>query len=80
MGRRFVLSSDHPGRFFEIRMELYNPFNRIVFPNINNVGNPITNPSRNSNGQLTGGFGFMNVNSIAAGTARNMLAVARIAF
>lgn len=82
LGRRFVLSSDRPGRFFEIRMELYNPFNRIVFPNIGipNVGNPITNPTRNSNGQLIGGFGFMNVNNIAAGTARNMLAVARIAF
>ena len=79
MGRRFVLSDDHPGRFFELRFELYNPFNRLVFPNIG-VGNPITNPTRNSNGQLTGGFGFMNVNSIAAGTARNMLVVARIAF
>jgi hypothetical protein len=78
LGRRFVLSEAH-GRFFELRMEMYNPFNRIVFPNIG-VGNPITNPTRNSNGQLTGGFGFMNVNSIAAGTARNMLVVARIAF
>jgi hypothetical protein len=44
------------------------------------VGNPITQPTRNSNGLLTGGFGFMNVNNIAAGTARNMLVVARIAF
>jgi hypothetical protein len=78
LGRRFVLSEAH-GRFFELRMEMYNPFNRIVFPNIG-VGNPITSPTRNSNGQLTGGFGFMNVNSIAAGTARNMLVVARIAF
>jgi len=78
LGRRFVLSEAH-GRFFELRMEMYNPFNRIVFPNIG-VGNPITNPTRNSNGQLTGGFGFMNVNNIAAGTARNMLVVARIAF
>jgi hypothetical protein len=53
--------------------------NRIVFPNIG-VGNPITSPKRNSNQLLTGGFGFMNVNNIAAGTARNMLVVARIAF
>ena len=60
-------------------MEMYNPFNRIVFPNIG-VGNPITNPTRNSNGRLSGGFGFMNVNNIAAGTARNMLVVARISF
>ena len=60
-------------------MEMYNPFNRIVFPNIG-VGNPITNATRNSNSQLTGGFGFMNVNNIATGTARNMLVVARIAF
>ncbi len=79
MGRRFVLSDAHTNRFFEIRMEMYNPFNRIVFPAIG-VGNPITTATRNSNGLLTGGFGFMNVNSIAAGTARNMLVVARISF
>jgi len=29
---------------------------------------------------LSGGFGFMNVNNIAAGTARNMLVVARLNF
>jgi len=78
LGRRFVLSQEH-NRFFEIRMEMYNPFNRIVFPGIG-VGNPTTVATRNSNGQLTGGFGFMNVNSISTGTARNMLVVARIAF
>ena len=50
-----------------------------VVPGIG-VGNPTTNATRNSNGQITGGFGFMNVNSIATGTARNMLVVARIAF
>ena len=66
-------------RFLEMRMEMYNPFNRIVFPNIG-VGNPITSATHNSNSLLTGGFGFMNVNNIAAGTARNMLVVARIAF
>jgi hypothetical protein len=79
LGRRFVLSAKEVSRFFEIRMEMYNPFNRIMFPAIG-VGNPITNPTWNSNGLLTGGFGFTNVNNIAAGTARNMLAVARIAF
>ena len=79
LGRRFVLSDAHSGRFFEIRMEMYNPFNRIVFPNIG-VRNPITALTRNSNGQLTGGFGFMNINNIATNTARNMLVVARIAF
>ena len=79
IGRRFVLSDSHTARYFEIRMELYNPFNRIVFPNIG-VGNPITKATTNSNGLLSGGFGFMNVNNIAAGTARNMLVVARLAF
>jgi hypothetical protein len=44
------------------------------------VGNPITVPTYNSNHQLSGGFGFVNVNNIAAGTARNMLVVARLAF
>jgi hypothetical protein len=58
---------------------MYNPFTRIVFPAIG-VGNPISGATRNSNGQITGGFGFMNVNNIATGTARNMLVVARIAF
>jgi hypothetical protein len=79
LGRRFVLPGKEAGRFFEVRMEMYNPFNRIVFPNIG-VGNPITSATRNSNGLLTGGFGFMNVNNIVAGTARNMLVVARLAF
>jgi hypothetical protein len=79
VGRRFVLSDQHTSRFFEIRVEMYNPFNRIVFPAIG-VGNPITGPTYNSNQLLTGGFGFMNVNNIAAGTARNMLVVARVAF
>ena len=78
LGRRVSLSSEK-SRYFEIRVEMYNPFNRIVFPSTA-VGNPITAPTRNSNGQLTGGFGFMNVNNITAGTARNMLVVARIAF
>jgi len=78
LGRRFVLSEAH-SRFFEIRMEMYNPFNRIVFPNIG-VGNPLASATHNSNGLLSGGFGFMNVNSIVAGTARNMLVVARLAF
>ena len=79
LGRRFVLSDAHTSRFFEIRMEMYNPFNRIVFPAIG-VGNPVTAATHNSNGQLTGGFGFMNVNNIVAGTARNMLVVARLSF
>ena len=33
LGRRFVFSDSRPGTFFEIRVEMYNPFNRIVFPN-----------------------------------------------
>jgi hypothetical protein len=74
-----VFSDQHTSRFFEIRMEMYNPFNRIVFP-ATGVGNPITTPTYNSNHLLAGGFGFLNVNNIAAGTARNMLVVARIAF
>jgi hypothetical protein len=52
-----TLATMHHNRFFEIRMEMYNPFNRIVFPNIG-VGNPITSPTRNSNLLLTGGIGF----------------------
>jgi hypothetical protein len=79
LGRRFVLSDTHTARFFEIRAELYNPFNRIVFPAIG-VGNPLSPATHNSNGLLTGGFGFMNVNNIASGTARNLLIVARFAF
>lgn len=39
-GRRFVLSDAHTARFFEIRVEMYNPFNRIVFPAIV-VRNPV---------------------------------------
>jgi hypothetical protein len=80
LGRRFVLSDAYPStRFFEIRVEASNAFNRIVFPNVT-VGNPLASASHNSNGLLTGGFGFINYNNIAAGTARNLLVVARLAF
>ena len=37
-------------------------------------------PGYNSNALLTGGLGFLNVNHILAGTARNILVVVRIAF
>ena len=47
---------------FQIRAEFFNVFNRTVFPAISG-NNPVTTPTTNANGLITGGFGFYNTST-----------------
>ena len=47
---------------FDIRAEFFNIFNRLNLPAPG--GNPAATPTRNSAGELSGGFGFINVNNV----------------
>ena len=78
----FLITSADNKNLVDIKNGKFKPHDRPGRQTVLNigVGNPITSPTTNSNGLLTGGFGFMNVNNIVAGTARNMLVVARLAF
>jgi hypothetical protein len=57
-GRRFPIKE---GMSFEIRAEFFNIFNRLNLPGPAS-GNPTAAVTRNSAGELTGGFGFVNHN------------------
>jgi hypothetical protein len=48
---------------FEIRAEFFNIFNRLYLP-APTSGNPAAAVTRNSMGELTGGFGFVNPNNV----------------
>ena len=73
-GRRFPIKE---GMFFEIRAEFFNIFNRLNLPGPAS-GNPSAATTRNSAGELTGGFGFVSANG--AGGQRNGQIVARFQF
>ncbi len=72
-GRRFPIKEK---MFFEIRAEFFNLFNRLMLPTPG--GNPAATPTRNSAGEFTGGFGFINPNNV--GGQRNGQLVARFEF
>ncbi|HEU4389463.1 MAG TPA: TonB-dependent receptor, partial [Blastocatellia bacterium] len=57
-GRRFPIKE---GMFFEIRAEFFNIFNRLNLPGPASF-NPAAATTRNSAGELTGGFGFVSAN------------------
>jgi len=72
-GRKFPIKE---GLKFEIRMEIFNAFNRMNLPFPG--GSPTSTITRNSAGELSGGFGFINVNNV--GGQRNGQIVARFEF
>jgi hypothetical protein len=73
LGRRFSIKEKVK---FQIRAEFFNIFNRLNLPTPG--GNPAATPTRNSAGELSGGFGFLNPNNV--GGQRNGQLVARIEF
>jgi len=73
-GRRFPIKEKMA---FELRAEFFNVFNRLFLPGPAS-GNPAAAITRNSAGELTGGFGFINPNNV--GGQRNGQIVARFEF
>ncbi len=65
-GRRFRIKEKMS---FEIRAEFFNIFNRLYLP-LPTSGNPTAGVNRNSAGELTGGFGFVNHNGNPPDTFR----------
>jgi hypothetical protein len=74
LGRVFEIRE---GVTFQVRGEFFNAFNRLVFAGPAS-GNPTATVTRNSQGQLTGGFGF--INGLNSGTPRNGQVVLRLQF
>jgi Carboxypeptidase regulatory-like domain/TonB dependent receptor len=70
-GRNFHIRE---GKVLSIRAEFFNLFNRTILPDPG-VGSPSATVTRDKNGNLTGGFGFVNANN--AGQPRNGQLVAR---
>jgi hypothetical protein len=63
---------------FEVRMEMFNAFNRVTLP-APTASNPSQTPTFDSTGRQTGGFGFINVINGLNGARTGQL-VARIQF
>ncbi len=74
LGRRFTIKERLK---FDIRAEFFNVFNRLYLP-FPASGNPTAATTRNSAGELNGGFGFINPNNV--GGQRNGQLVARFEF
>jgi hypothetical protein len=74
VGRRFPLKEKMA---FEFRAEFFNLFNRLYLPNPLS-GNPAAAVTRNTAGELTNGFGFINPNNV--GGQRNVQLVGRFQF
>jgi len=80
LGRRFSIKEKVK---FDIRAEFFNIFNRLRLPGVSTLpfeaySNPRAAVNRNSAGELTSGFGFINPSNIAG--QRNGQLVARIEF
>jgi hypothetical protein len=78
LGRSFGLNKIREGMSFQIRAELFNAFNRLRIATP--TGAPRDATVRNSQGQLTGGFGFLNPTATSGGLPRNGQLVARFQF
>ena len=61
----------------QLRLEYFNVFNRIVLPNPS-ATSPLASTTRNAQGVLTGGFGWINANSVSG--QRNGQLIARFTF
>jgi len=73
-GRRFPIKER---MYFELRAEFFNIFNRLFLP-LPASGNPTATVTRNSAGELTGGYGFVSPNNV--GGQRTGQLVARFQF
>ena len=80
IGKRFPIRGERMA--VSLRVEFFNIFNRLEGVPNPSTSNPQTAPTRNSAGVLTGGFGFVNYNSISTtdGTPRSGQVVVRFEF
>jgi hypothetical protein len=69
-GKRFVFG-EKTRKSFTIRAELFNVFNRMVSLPDPSTGSPQNPPTRNAQGVLTGGFGFINYLAIDSNNQGN---------
>jgi len=73
LGKTFMLKERMS---FSIRAEFFNLFNQNLSVADPSTGSPATPPTR-SNGQLTGGFGFLNYLGIASNSVNSSLPTPR---
>ena len=59
-----VIPLREEGMRFELRVDFFNVFNRWVYPNLQNTGNPFQAAQYGSDGSIANGFGFLG-NSIS---------------
>jgi hypothetical protein len=71
IGKRFAFGGEKSRKAFMFRAEFFNVFNRLVSLPDPSTGNPQTAPTRNAQGILTGGFGFINFNAIDSNNQNN---------
>ena len=76
VGRTFPIKENRMK--FEVRMELFNAFNRVTLPTPT-ATNPTQTPTFDNTGRQTGGFGFINAINGLGGSRTGQL-VARIQF
>ena len=74
LGRAFAIRE---GMTFQFRVEFFNAFNRTVFA-APSSGNPFATTTKDTSGNLTGGFGY--INPLSSGTPRNGQVVLRFQF
>jgi hypothetical protein len=74
LGKRFPIGERVT---FAIRAEFFNPFNRMESVSDPSTGSPSKDPTRDSSGLLTGGFGYMNFRSISSNAVGGTLPAPR---
>jgi hypothetical protein len=70
-GKRFPLRSEGGRMALSVRVEFFNVFNRMVSLPDPSTSAPQTAPTRDANGVLTGGFGFINYTQISTNNQNN---------
>jgi hypothetical protein len=74
LGKRFPIRER---LVFSIRAEFFNPFNRNEVVSDPSTGSPSNPPTRDKNGLLTGGFGYMNYTAITSNAVGGTLPAPR---
>lgn len=71
LGKRFPLRAESGRMAISVRVEFFNIFNRMESLPDPSTSAPATAPTRDKNGVLTGGFGFINYTQISTNNQNN---------